>query len=193
MFIQFLCFPPIAKRYGVLTCFKCSAILLPIVFFITPFTALAPEPLRIPAVLVIMLLKLSATVFGIPCCTILLTNSASSMSVLGTLNGIGTSVSALGRAAGPALIGAAFSWGIKKGFVLVPWWLLGTLGLTSIIPAFWIVEQNEQHRGRKEEEEEEEEVEEEVVVEDEEPRGNGYGAVAVSAGTTGKVTRVDRD
>ncbi|GLI77446.1 hypothetical protein PoHVEF18_005736 [Penicillium ochrochloron] len=190
MFIQFLCFPPIAKRYGVLTCFKYSAILLPVIFFITPFTALAPENIRIPAVLVLMLAKLGATVFGIPCCTILLTNSASSMSVLGTLNGVGTSVSALGRAAGPALIGAAFSWGIKKGFVIVPWWLLGTLGLTSVIPAFWIEEQDGPYGGQKEEEEDEDEDDEEGS--NEEPRVNGYGSVSVSSvDTVKKVTRGD--
>jgi hypothetical protein len=185
MFIQFLWFPPVVNRYGALNCFKFSTIILPLIFFITPFTALAPENLRIPAVIVLMLVKLGAIVFGIPCCTILLTNSASSMTVLGTLNGVGTSVSALGRAAGPALIGAAFSWGIKKGYVIVPWWLLGTLGLASVIPTFWIVEQDGPYGGQKEEEEEEEEVSEE------EPRVNGYGSVAVSRDSTKKITRED--
>jgi hypothetical protein len=176
MMIQFLCFPPIAKRYGVLNCFKGAAIAMPIIFFITPFTALVPGSLRLPAVLLIMLAKLGATVFGIPCCTILLTNSAASMTVLGTLNGVGTSVSALGRAAGPALIGAAFSWGVKKGFVLVPWWLLGTLGFFAVIPAYWIVEQEGPHRGKVEEEEEEEEQEEQ----DENSQSLGYGSVHIS-------------
>ncbi|KAJ5157199.1 glutamate carboxypeptidase [Penicillium canariense] len=185
MVIQFLCFPPVAKRYGVLKCFKVSAIILPIIFFITPFTALVPEKLRVPAVLAVMLAKLGATVFGIPCSTILLTNSASSMTVLGTLNGVGTSVSALGRAAGPALIGAAFSWGVKQGWVIVPWWLLGTLGLTSVIPAFWIIEQEGPYRKQEGEEEEEEEIHAE------EPRGNGYGAIEVSADTGKKITRDD--
>lgn len=107
--------------------------------------------------------------------------------MLGTLNGVGTSVSALGRAAGPALIGAAFSWGIKKGFVIVPWWLLGTLGLTSVIPAFWIVEQDGPYGGQKEEEDDGEEEEE---VSSEEPRLNGYGSVSVSSvDTVKKVTR----
>lgn len=99
---------------------------------------------------------------------------------------MGTSVSALGRAAGPALIGAAFSWGIKKGFVIVPWWLLGTLGLTSVIPAFWIVEQDGPFGGQKEEEED---AGEEVA--GEEPHSNGYGATAVSVDTAKKITRED--
>ncbi|KAF7719892.1 Uncharacterized protein PECH_000957 [Penicillium ucsense] len=159
MVIQFTMFPPVAKRYGVLKCFKVSAVILPTVFFVAPFTALAPKNIRVPLVLLVMLIKLGAVVFGIPCCTILLTNSASSMSVLGTLNGVGTSFSALGRAAGPALIGASFSWGIKQGYVIFPWWLLGAIGYLSIIPAFWIVEQDGPYREQKVEETEVEEVE----------------------------------
>lgn len=104
---------------------------------------------------------------------------------------MGTSVSALGRAAGPALIGAAFSWGIKKGFVIVPWWLLGTLGLTSVIPAFWIEEQDGPYGGQKEEEEEDEEDDDEEGS-NEEPRVNRYGSVSVSSvDTVKKVTRGD--
>lgn len=183
MVIQFYCFPPIAKRYGILTCFKASAIAAPIIFFLTPFIALVPEPLRVPAVLLTMLAKLSATVFGIPCCTILLTNSAASMTVLGTLNGVGTSTSALGRAAGPALIGAAFSWGVKNGFVLIPWWLLGVLGLFAVVPSFWIVEQEGPYRGGGDDDEGDEEIEQEN---EGESRGHGYGAVDVSRSAGGK-------
>lgn len=179
MIIQFLWFPPLAKRYGILTCFRASAIAMPVIFFLTPFTALVPEVLRIPAVLLIMLAKLGATVFGIPCCTILLTNSAASMTVLGTLNGVGTSVSALGRAAGPTLIGAAFSWGVKKGSVLIPWWLLGVLGVWAVVPSFWIVEQEGPYRGAKGADEESEEDGEE---EEAESCVNGYAALSRSGG-----------
>ncbi|KAJ5678259.1 glutamate carboxypeptidase [Penicillium maclennaniae] len=176
MLIQFLCFPPLAQRYGVLNCYKAATISLPIIFFLTPFTALVPEAFRLAAVLLIMLAKLGAVVFGIPSCTILLTNSAASMTVLGTLNGVGTSVSALGRAAGPALIGAAFSWGVKRGSVVVPWWLLGTLSLFAIIPSFWIVEQDGPNRGKTVEEEDTEQDQ------DGSSQGSGYGGVDISTG-----------
>jgi hypothetical protein len=97
------------------------------------------------------------------------------MTVLGTLNGVGTSVSALGRAAGPALIGAAFSWGVKRGSVVVPWWLLGILGVFAVIPSYWIVEQEGPHRGKSLEE---------VVDQDEDfgPHAPGYGGVDTSRG-----------
>ncbi|KAJ5545881.1 MFS transporter [Penicillium frequentans] len=173
MVIQFFAFPPIAKHLGILRCFKLAAMAQPIIFFLTPFTVLVPEPFRLSAVLLIMLAKLGTTVFGIPCSTILLTNSASSMSVLGTLNGVSTSVSALGRAAGPAIIGSAFSYGVKRGYVIIPWWLLSALALWSVVPAFWIVEQEGPHRDVVVEEEETEQDEQEVSV-------GGYGALGVS-------------
>jgi MFS family permease len=174
MFIQFLFFPPIVQRFGVLRCFRVAALSMPIIFFLTPFIALTPEPFRIPSVLLILFAKLGSIIFAIPCCTILLTNSASSVTVLGTLNGVATSVSALGRAAGPALIGTVFSWGVERGYVIIPWWLLSALTLTSVIPAIWIVEQDGPHREVEEEEEEE--------VQGENGSVGTYGAVNASNG-----------
>jgi len=138
--VQFLFFPAAAQRYGVLTCLKVSSLIFPIIFFIVPFTALVPLALRKVTVILIMLAKLTLTIFAFPSCTILLTNSASSLSVLGTLNGVGTSVSSIGRSAGPALMGVAFSYGVEKGYVIVPWWLLTVLAIISAVPVFWMVE-----------------------------------------------------
>jgi hypothetical protein len=182
MVIQFLAFPPIAQHLGILRCFKMAAIAQPIIYFLTPFTVLVPKPFKLPAVLLIMLAKLSTTVFGIPCSTILLTNSASSMSVLGTLNGVSTSVSALGRAAGPAIIGSAFSYGVKRGYVIIPWWLLSALALWSVVPAFWIVEQEGPSR---------EEVEEETEQDEQEAATGGYGALNVSRENGVKAARTE--
>lgn len=101
----------------------------------------------------LMLSKLACTIFSFPCCTILLTNSAASLSVLGTLNGVGTSVSAVGRAAGPALVGAAFSYGVNQGYVILPWWLLAFFAALSAVPVFW-VEETDGFQGSQESESE---------------------------------------
>ena len=44
-FVQFLVFPPVARRFGVLKCFKACSILYIIIYFITPYTSLAHAPL----------------------------------------------------------------------------------------------------------------------------------------------------
>ena len=141
MVIQFLVFPAMARRYGVLPCLKIVAILFPVVYVATPFTALMPTNLGKQATMfVIMLLKCFAVVFAFPCVTILLTNSAVSLRILGTLNGVSTSVSALGRAAGPAIGGWTFSRGVEKGFIITPWWTLAAFASLGALPVWWIVE-----------------------------------------------------
>jgi len=44
-FIQFLVFPPVARKFGVLNCFKAASITYTIIYFITPYTSLVREPL----------------------------------------------------------------------------------------------------------------------------------------------------
>ena len=101
MAAQFILFPPVARKFGVLNCMKVCVIVFPIAYFITPFTALLPTTQsQIAGIFAVMLLKCGAAIFVFPCTIILLTNAASSMRVLGTLNGFATSFSAIGRAAG---------------------------------------------------------------------------------------------
>jgi len=88
----------------------------------------------------LMFIKGFCAIFAFPCTTILLTNSAASLKVLGTLNGVATSISALGRAAGPAIAGAAFSRGAELGYMILPWWTLALIAVIGVIPAWWVVE-----------------------------------------------------
>lgn len=81
-----------------------------------------------------------AGTFAFPTSTIMLTNSAASLKVLGTINGVATSVSAIGRASGPAIGGGLFTWGVKRGYVIVPFWTLTVISLVASIPTWWLVE-----------------------------------------------------
>ncbi|KAL4881238.1 major facilitator superfamily domain-containing protein [Aspergillus karnatakaensis] len=138
--IQFYVFPTAASHFGVLNCVKASSAIFPVLYFLTPYLALVPDSLRNVSIFTLILLKLTASIFNFPSITILLTNSASSLSILGTLNGVATSVSAIGRAAGPAVLGPIFSFGVREGFVIIPWWVLTLLSVLAAIPTLWIVE-----------------------------------------------------
>jgi hypothetical protein len=70
----------------------------------------------------------------------MLTNSARSLRVLGTINGLATSVSAVGRAAGPAISGGLFTWGVKRGYIIVPFWALSVIAAVAAVPTWWLVE-----------------------------------------------------
>ena len=141
MFIQFAIFPPFARRFGVLNCLKACLLTFPLIYLCTPFTSLLPtSSSRQGFMMALMLVKCFCAIFSFPCSTILLTNSAVSLKILGTLNGVATSISALGRASGPALAGATFTAGVGKGYVITPWWTLAAVAILGTIPAFWLIE-----------------------------------------------------
>lgn len=141
MLVQFFIFPPVAHRYGVLRCLRVCNCILPFVFFVTPFTALLPTAQsQQVAIFVLMVCKGICTTFMFPCNTILLTNSASSLRILGTLNGMATSISAIGRAIGPAIGGSMFTFGVKHNLAILPFWIFAFIAALSIIPVMMLNE-----------------------------------------------------
>ncbi|KIW84623.1 hypothetical protein Z517_00011 [Fonsecaea pedrosoi CBS 271.37] len=141
MLIQFFVFPPFARRYGVLNCLKTCCLAFPLVYVATPFTALLPtDSSRQGIMMLLMMVKGFCGIFAFPCSTILLTNSAASLKILGTLNGVATSISAIGRAAGPALAGATFTKGVDIGYVVISWWILALVAIVGAVPVWFLVE-----------------------------------------------------
>ena len=187
MFIQFLVFPPLASRYGVLPCLKTVTAMFPIIYIITPFTALFPTPLAQQiAMFAVMLFKCWAVIFAFPCTTILMTNSAVSLRILGTLNGVATSISAIGRAVGPAIAGWTFSVGVRKGYAILPWWTLASFAILGAIAPWFLVEM-EGFGG--DDSDSEDEAEEELLYSDDEEY---EGSQPVDVGDGPLAVQVDR-
>ncbi|KAF6838620.1 major facilitator superfamily transporter [Colletotrichum plurivorum] len=139
--IQFFVFPPLCNYFGVLRCFRACALTFPVVYILTPYTVLFESNTgRYAALMVVMFTKAFAVIIGFPCMTILLTNSASSLRILGTLNGFATMFSGFGRAFGPAAAGAAFSWGVRQGYVITAWWFLAFTAIVGAIPIYMLVD-----------------------------------------------------
>lgn len=140
-FAQFAAFPPLCTRFGPLRCFRYSCILLPFVYALTPYSILIEnERLRYAAFMTTFILKGVFSMVTFPCVTIILTNSAPSVKVLGTLNGYATLVSGMGRAVGPALTGAAFSWGVQQGYIITGWFFLAIMAFLGAISTFFLQE-----------------------------------------------------
>lgn len=138
---QLLIFPPTAQRVGVLRCMKVVAVTYVAVYILIPFAVLVPGWWGVGTLFALWTVKGLAGSFAFPCSTILLTNSASSLRILGTLNGIATSVSAIGRALGPTIGGNAFTYGVKQiGYVIFPFWILSAIAAVAAIPVFFLVE-----------------------------------------------------
>ncbi|KAI0998854.1 hypothetical protein K3495_g9343 [Podosphaera aphanis] len=140
-FVQFLVFPPAARRFGVRNCFRGCSIIFPIIYLVTPYTALIQSSVRQQVVaLIIMIFKCVAVIFSFPCSIIMLTNSADNINILGTLNGFAVTFSSIGRAIGPAVSGAVYSWGQRQGYGIAPWWVLGIFALVGALPIWLLVE-----------------------------------------------------
>ncbi|KAI1620426.1 major facilitator superfamily domain-containing protein [Exophiala viscosa] len=164
MLIQFFVFPTFARRYGVLNCLKACVLTFPFVYLATPFTALLPTDGSRQGVMIgLMLVKGFCGIFAFPCSTILLTNSAASLKVLGTLNGVATSISAIGRAAGPALAGATFTAGVDIGYVVISWWTLAVVGIVGAVPVWSLVEMEGFGGGEDEDDDDEDDEIDDVV------------------------------
>lgn len=114
---------------------------MPLVYILTPYTSLFPShTTRMTALAFVLMLKAFSIIVAFPAVTILLTNSCTSLRVLGTLNGFVTMFSGLGRAIGPASTGLAFSWGAKHGYVITAYFFLALVAVLGAIPVFWVVE-----------------------------------------------------
>ncbi|TWU75365.1 hypothetical protein ED733_007134 [Metarhizium rileyi] len=139
--VQFILFSPMVTRWGILNCYKVCCVVMPLVYILTPYTSLFPtSETRLMALAFVFTLKAFSVIVAFPAVIILLTNSATSLKILGTLNGFVTMVSGLGRAVGPASTGLAFSWGAKNGYVVTAYFFLAFMAILGAVPVFWIVE-----------------------------------------------------
>lgn len=112
---------------------------MPLAYFLTPYCVLFPtHKARMTALIAVMFIKAAGIIVAFPSTTILLTNSCTSLRVLGTLNGYATTFSGMGRAAGPASTGALFSWGADHGYVVTAWFFLMFIAILGAIPAYLV-------------------------------------------------------
>jgi hypothetical protein len=115
-------FPIVVRRLGALNLFRTLAISYPILYFVTPYLALCPEWARTYAIYAIIIWKCTFATFAYPANAILLTNSAPSLLLLGTINGVAASTASLSRAFGPTVSGFLYSLGLKLGYSGLAWW-----------------------------------------------------------------------
>lgn len=141
MIIQFFVYPPASRKMGLLSSLKLSVIVQSISYAVIPFTTLVePAWLRKTVLFAVWLIKCSCATFAFPSANVLLTNAASTMAILTTINGISTATGAAGRAVGPAIMGAAFTWGVEHGYLVAPFFILAAISFIHVPLLIWAVE-----------------------------------------------------
>jgi MFS family permease len=148
--LQLFVYPPVNTRLGTVRSWRIFLYCFPIVYGLTPFLALIPSTTEPPsaktgfvfwAVLTaIIFLYVIGRTFAGPAAQILLNNCCPHPTVLGTVHGIGQSVSAASRTIGPALGGWVYGVGLEKGMVGATFWALACVGLLSCFASNFVRE-----------------------------------------------------
>ncbi|CAK7239643.1 MAG: hypothetical protein STHCBS139747_001076 [Sporothrix thermara] len=150
MLLQLTLYPPISARLGTLRSFRWFLVGFPLAYFAAPLLAVLPSSSAPPlpaagffvwaGILVVLFLQVTARTFTLPASIILLNNCSPHPSVLGTVHGLGQSVSAGFRTVGPVVGGWWYGWGLQHGVVAAGWWGVAVLSVVGCVSALWIYE-----------------------------------------------------
>ncbi|KAL6709008.1 hypothetical protein ACN47E_002135 [Coniothyrium glycines] len=136
MFAQIIVFPFLSRKLGSLRTFWITLCLYPVLYMLAPYLALLPEQLRIPGLVLVLIGKVTFQSLSYPSLAIILTNSAPSKRVLGTLNGIAMSSASVSRGFGPTISGFMDGWGNQIGMSGLAWWTIAAVALLGWLPGF---------------------------------------------------------
>lgn len=162
--LQFSLYPTLSGRWGLLRSFQVSLFLFPLACVLAPYLSLLPSSTAAPepasgtfvwfGISLVLFLQVAARTFALPATIILLNNASPHPSVLGTIHGLGSSVSSTFRTIGPIAAGRWFGIGLHKDMVGLAWWGLAAISAFGAIVGF-AVKNGTGHEIRLEGEEEE--------------------------------------
>ncbi|GME27581.1 putative mfs multidrug transporter protein [Neofusicoccum parvum] len=150
--LQLLVYPAVSTRLGTIRSYRSSLLLFPVAYAVIPFLALIPSrdpppaaasgPLVWIGITAALVIVVSGRTFALPSGTILVNNCCPHPSVLGTIHGIGQSVSSGSRTLGPVIGGWAFGQGLRLGVVGLAWWVLACVAIVGAVAATFVREGN---------------------------------------------------
>ncbi|KAG9242553.1 MFS multidrug transporter-like protein [Calycina marina] len=126
-------FPFITRRLGALKLFRLISLSYPFLYFTTPYLVLLPDSLRVAGIYAVLIWKCTFATMAYPSNAILLTNSAPSLLMLGTINGVAASTASLSRAFGPTISGILFAAGLQVGYSGLAWWCSAIIAIAGAI------------------------------------------------------------
>jgi hypothetical protein len=143
--LQLLVYPRLSHRLGAAKSYRIFLLLFPVTYALAPFLSIVPSwskppegvtgPLIWVCITIVLFIQVLARTFALPCTAILVNNCCPHPSVLGTVHGLGQSVSSLTRTFGPVMGGWIFGRGLDMGIVGLAWWILGCVAVVGVIVA----------------------------------------------------------
>lgn len=152
MLLQIFLYPPVHARLGTLRSLQYFLPLFAVAYILTPFLVVLPSSTTAPeaasgafiwmGITWVLLLQVSARTMTLPASIILLNNCSPHPSVLGTIHGLGQSVSAGFRTIGPMVGGWWYGAGLEVGMVGASWWGVTGMSILGSVAALFIYEGN---------------------------------------------------
>ena len=145
--LQFLLYPRINARLGLLRAFRLFLYGFPIAYLITPYLVLLPtSPAPAPAsgfllwfgIAVVLLVHTTARTFALPAAILLLNNCTPHPSVLATVHGLGQSTSSLFRTVGPIAAGRWYGLGLQNEVVGTAWWVVAGISMAGCVVSWYV-------------------------------------------------------
>jgi hypothetical protein len=144
--LQIFVYPSLSHRLGTAKSYRIFLALFPLTYALAPFLSRVHSSAKPPAgvsgpaiwlcITVVLFIQVLARTFALPCTAILINNVSPHPSVLGTVHGIGQSVSSLTRTLGPIVFSWLFGKGLDLGIVGLSWWAMGAVAILG-----WVVAQ----------------------------------------------------
>jgi len=150
LILQFGVYSRVVARLGILRTYHLATLIFPAVYFTTAYLAVIPTPSSPPheadglalwiAITALLFAQVIGRTFVLPITQILVNNCTPHPSVLGTVHGIGQSVSSGSRTIGPVVWSALYGWGLRKGVVGAAWWILGVEAVVAAVAGRFLYE-----------------------------------------------------
>ncbi|KAH8698751.1 putative MFS multidrug transporter [Talaromyces proteolyticus] len=138
LFAQILFVPFALQHLGALRTLRLVLFIWTPLNFVVPYFVLLPSGLQIPAFYVALLGKITLQITAFPATTVLLANAIPSRDVMGSVNGVASSVASLGRALGPLITGYVHTKGLNSGISVIAWWVLGFVTIMGAIESLFM-------------------------------------------------------
>ena len=150
--LQMLLYPRLSFKLGTVLSFRLALCLFPIAYTLVPFLTLVHSSTAAPAaasgalfwmaLTAVLSVQVLARTFALPAAAILVNNASPHPSVLGTMHGMGQSVSSAMRTVGPLLISWLYGKGLSRGTVGLAWWCMAVMGVLGAVAGGWVREGN---------------------------------------------------
>ena len=148
--LQLFLYPRISARLGTIRSWRLFLLCFPLTYFLVPYLSVVPSAADPPhaktgaavwaSLLGVLLVQVLGRTFALPAQTILVNNCSPHPSVLGTVHGLGQSVSSGARTIGPMIGGFVYGIGLNAGYVGLVWWCLSGIAVCGCLASLLVRE-----------------------------------------------------